>query len=37
VDSKGLRELTARLMTAIQALSGQEYVGRYAPRRDSAL
>jgi 1-acyl-sn-glycerol-3-phosphate acyltransferase len=33
VDTKGLRELTARLMSAIQALTGQEYVGRYAPKR----
>jgi 1-acyl-sn-glycerol-3-phosphate acyltransferase len=34
-DTKGLRELTARLMAAIRALTGQEYVGRYAPRRDN--
>jgi 1-acyl-sn-glycerol-3-phosphate acyltransferase len=34
-DSKGLRELTARLMAAIRALTGQEYVGRYAPKRDN--
>src|SRR5262249_10258972 len=33
VDSRGLRELTHRLMSAIQALTQQEYVGRYAPRR----
>jgi 1-acyl-sn-glycerol-3-phosphate acyltransferase len=33
VDSKGLRELTHRLMSAIRSLSGQEYVSRYAPRR----
>ena len=35
VDSRGLRELTARLMAAIQALTGQEYLSRYAPRRDN--
>ena len=34
VDSKGLRELTHQLMAAIRALTGQEYVARYAPRRD---
>jgi 1-acyl-sn-glycerol-3-phosphate acyltransferase len=34
VDSKGLRELTHRLMTAIAAITGQEYVSRYAPRRE---
>jgi 1-acyl-sn-glycerol-3-phosphate acyltransferase len=33
VDSKGLRELTHRLMSAIRALTSQEYVGRYAPKR----
>ena len=36
VDSKGLRELTHRLMAAIAAITGQEYVSRYAPRRDSS-
>jgi 1-acyl-sn-glycerol-3-phosphate acyltransferase len=33
VDSRGLRELTQKLMSAIQALTKQEYVGRYAPKR----
>jgi 1-acyl-sn-glycerol-3-phosphate acyltransferase len=33
VDSKGLRELTHQLMRAVQALTGQEYVARYAPKR----
>jgi 1-acyl-sn-glycerol-3-phosphate acyltransferase len=33
VDNKGLRELTHKLMAAIRALTGQEQVGRYAPRR----
>jgi 1-acyl-sn-glycerol-3-phosphate acyltransferase len=33
VDSRGLRELTHRLMAAIAALTGQEVVNRYAPRR----
>jgi len=33
VDSKGLRELTHQLMAAIRELTGQEYVGRYAPKR----
>jgi 1-acyl-sn-glycerol-3-phosphate acyltransferase len=32
-DSGALREITARLMAEIQALTGQEYVARYAPRR----
>ena len=32
-DSKVLREITAALMHEIQTLTGQEYVGRYAPRR----
>jgi 1-acyl-sn-glycerol-3-phosphate acyltransferase len=36
VDSKGLRELTHKLMNAIQRLTGQEYVGRYAPKRESS-
>ncbi|MGC9671463.1 lysophospholipid acyltransferase family protein [Planosporangium sp. 12N6] len=36
VDSRVLREITAALMAEIQALTGQEYVGRYAPKRDSA-
>jgi 1-acyl-sn-glycerol-3-phosphate acyltransferase len=33
VDSRGLRELTHKLMAAVQALTKQEYVGRYAPKR----
>ncbi|GGM28490.1 lysophospholipid acyltransferase family protein [Dactylosporangium sucinum] len=33
VDSRGLREVTLKLMNAIQQLTGQEYVGRYAPKR----
>jgi 1-acyl-sn-glycerol-3-phosphate acyltransferase len=36
VDSRGLREITRRLMAAIAALTGQEVVNRYAPRRTSA-
>jgi 1-acyl-sn-glycerol-3-phosphate acyltransferase len=32
-DSRTLRRLTERLMREIQKLTGQEYVGRYAPRR----
>jgi 1-acyl-sn-glycerol-3-phosphate acyltransferase len=35
VDNKGLRELTHKLMAAIRALTGQEQVGRYAPKRTS--
>jgi len=34
-DSTTLREITSALMNEIQALTGQEYVGRYAPRRDT--
>ena len=34
VDSRVLREITATIMREIQALTGQAYVGRYAPRRD---
>ncbi len=34
-DSSGLRAMTDEVMKAIQALTGQEYVGRYAPRRPS--
>lgn len=34
--SRALREITERLMREIQKLTGQEYVGRYAPRRDRA-
>jgi 1-acyl-sn-glycerol-3-phosphate acyltransferase len=33
VDNKALRELTHRLMAAIGALTGQDIVNRYAPRR----
>jgi 1-acyl-sn-glycerol-3-phosphate acyltransferase len=33
VDSRVLREITAALMGQIQGLTGQVYVGRYAPRR----
>jgi 1-acyl-sn-glycerol-3-phosphate acyltransferase len=36
VDSRLLREITAALMAEIQALTGQESVGRYAPRRTAA-
>ena len=35
MDSSTLRAITDEVMAAIQALTGQEYVGRYAPRRDS--
>jgi 1-acyl-sn-glycerol-3-phosphate acyltransferase len=35
VDSRVLREITAALMAEIQKLTGQEYVGRYAPRREA--
>jgi len=34
--SRALREITERLMREIQKLTGQEYVGRYAPRRAEA-
>ncbi|WP_344614201.1 lysophospholipid acyltransferase family protein [Dactylosporangium salmoneum] len=37
VDSRGLREVTLKLMNAIQQLTGQEYVGRYAPKRPDQL
>jgi 1-acyl-sn-glycerol-3-phosphate acyltransferase len=33
MDSANLRAITDELMSTIQGLSGQEYVGRYAPRR----
>jgi 1-acyl-sn-glycerol-3-phosphate acyltransferase len=33
MDSSTLRSITDEVMAAIQALTGQEYVGRYAPRR----
>ena len=32
-----LREVTLKLMNAIQQLTGQEYVGRYAPKRPDQL
>jgi 1-acyl-sn-glycerol-3-phosphate acyltransferase len=35
VKSRVLREITELLMHEIAALTGQEYVGRYAPRRQS--
>jgi 1-acyl-sn-glycerol-3-phosphate acyltransferase len=34
-DTKGLREITDEVMAEIRALTGQEYVPRYAPRRGS--
>src|SRR4051794_15393080 len=37
VDSRGLREVTLKLMNAIQQLTGQEYVGRYAPKRPDQI
>lgn len=37
IDSRGLRELTLKLMNAIQQLTGQEYVARYAPKRPDQL
>ena len=37
IDSRGLREVTLKLMNAIQQLTGQEYVGRYAPKRPDQL
>ncbi|MEV6930331.1 lysophospholipid acyltransferase family protein [Dactylosporangium sp. NPDC051485] len=37
VDSRALREVTLKLMNAIQQLTGQEYVGRYAPKRPDQL
>lgn len=33
LESRTYRNITAALMTEIAALTGQEYVGRYAPRR----
>ena len=33
LDSSTLRAITDELMLNIQELTGQEYVGRYAPRR----
>lgn len=35
-DSSGLRAITDEVMLEIQKLTGQEYTGRYAPRRDEA-
>jgi 1-acyl-sn-glycerol-3-phosphate acyltransferase len=35
VDSRVPREIAAALMTEIQKITGQEYVGRYAPRREA--
>jgi 1-acyl-sn-glycerol-3-phosphate acyltransferase len=35
-DSSGLRAMTDEVMKAIRALTGQEYVSRYAPRRSSS-
>ena len=35
-DSSVYRQITAALMLEIQRLTGQEYVGRYAPRRGSS-
>ncbi|MEU0560954.1 lysophospholipid acyltransferase family protein [Dactylosporangium sp. NPDC006015] len=37
IDSRGLRELTLKLMNAIQQLTGQEYVTRYAPKRPDQI
>lgn len=34
-DSSGLRAITDEVMTEVQKLTGQEYTGRYAPRRSS--
>jgi 1-acyl-sn-glycerol-3-phosphate acyltransferase len=36
VDSRVLREIAAALMTEIQKITGQEYVGRYARRHGSS-
>jgi 1-acyl-sn-glycerol-3-phosphate acyltransferase len=33
MDSSTLRAITDEVMSRIQRLTGQEYVGRYAPRR----
>jgi 1-acyl-sn-glycerol-3-phosphate acyltransferase len=35
MDSSSLRAITDEVMAQIQLLTGQEYVGRYAPRRDA--
>jgi 1-acyl-sn-glycerol-3-phosphate acyltransferase len=34
-DSSSLRAITDEIMVEIQKLTGQEYVPRYAPRRDN--
>jgi 1-acyl-sn-glycerol-3-phosphate acyltransferase len=36
MDSSSLRAITDEVMREIQRLTGQEYVGRYAPRRAHA-
>ena len=33
MDSSSLRAITDEVINEIQRLTGQEYVGRYAPRR----
>jgi 1-acyl-sn-glycerol-3-phosphate acyltransferase len=33
LDSSNLRAITDEIMMAIQGLTGQEYVGRYAPSK----
>jgi 1-acyl-sn-glycerol-3-phosphate acyltransferase len=35
MDSSSMRAITDEVMAAIQALTGQEYVGRYAPKRET--
>ncbi|HEY0698779.1 MAG TPA: 1-acyl-sn-glycerol-3-phosphate acyltransferase, partial [Micromonospora sp.] len=35
-DRTSLREITDEIMSEIQKLTGQEYVPRYAPKRESA-
>ena len=37
VDSRACRQIAAAVMDEIQQLTGQQYVGRYAPRRDRDL
>jgi 1-acyl-sn-glycerol-3-phosphate acyltransferase len=36
-DSRMLRQITAVIMREIRAITGQEYVDRYAPRRDREI
>jgi len=36
LDSSSLRAITDEIMAEIQKLTGQQYVGRYAPRRSSS-